>query len=316
MVMQPVDITAVYVGVLGYVLFRLLFQCSAIRTLRPPKKVVDEEEEKVTSPAVGPDSKPQAINSVLPSVGSIQLAVIVVAGTLAKGVPIPPQPLIAGGLLYILYCFHHLHISSPLRSTEDMSQDTSTNQCSQKSQQDGCPAADAGAEKKPRAQPQYSVLPSTFFIQLAVLVVAGTRAREIGIPSQPLLASAIVYIYYRCVLYWLAPLAQTPGKAGKPAEPAVSRKEECSRQPRSPAAEAASDPIAPAVPADKWPKVSHSVLPSLLSTQLAVLVAAGAAAVHLEMPREPMMACAATYGYYRFVFHQFAPLKQSEKKQN
>mmetsp|Transcript_49398 Transcript_49398/g.152363 ORF Transcript_49398/g.152363 Transcript_49398/m.152363 type:complete len:313 (+) Transcript_49398:86-1024(+) len=311
--MQQIDLTAVYVGVVGYAVAQVLFLCISSRTPKPAKKVDEDESDGAkTQGSEQVAALGKAVHSVLPCLGSIQLAVIVVAVTLAKSVPVPPQPQIAAGFMYALY---RLHLYACSRTTAQASAPTDEQAASQKE----APAPAPEAEGKERPRPHFSVLPSAFSIQLAVLVVAGMCAREIGMPFQPMMASAIVFLYYRCVLYFMAPVAgkQAAKDAASVAQPTAAVQQPVAKAaPSAEAAAGAREPAPAAAAAGKPPKAGHSVLPSVRSVQLAVLVAAVAAATHLEMPIEPKIACIASFVHYRFVLQQFAPAVPSEKKLN
>jgi len=270
----PIDYSAMLVGVFGYAVYHLLQHCT--KSTPTPKKMVEEEQE-VTPPAAEPRSDPKKVlHNVLPSVGSIQLAVIVVARAAAKDMEIPTEPQAAFSLLYILYrCVASLKFATLVEDVETSNAAPKKNV--EKEQKEAHPPA-----AEPNSKPQKvlnNVFPSTGSIQLAVMVVARAAAKDMGIPTEPLLACSFLYVLYRCVASSkLAKAVDEVGQSDSLKQPANETKPSLERK-----------------------KVLNNVLPSVGSVQLAVIVVARAAAKDMEIPTEPQIAFSLLYILYRCV---------------
>merc|ERR1719360_318286 len=218
----PIDYSAMLVGVIGCAVYHLLQHCT--KSIPTPKKMVEEEQEvtppdaeprsdpkkEVTPPDAEPRSDPKKVlHSVLPSVGSVQLAVIVVARAAAKDMEIPTEPQIAFSLLYILYrCVASPKFATVVEDAEtsnaapennaekeqkDLATKSTKHSCLKTVQEEQKEAHPPAAE--PSSKPQKvlnNVLPSEGSIQLAVILLARAAAKDMGLPTEPVIAFSLL----------------------------------------------------------------------------------------------------------------------------
>lgn len=270
-----VNLSAVYVGVGGYASFRL---AQHFLNKRAPvvkgKKIVDDDEQSTEdnqrqthSQSFEPTATPRKLNSVLPSIFSIQLAVLVAFGAAASHLDLSLEPLLPALAMFTVYrvVLHrffrkdapaHVSATSPTKRTS------------------------------------YGLWLAG--VQLMVMVALAVSWR-FNVSPQAMLSPFFVFSMYKM---------QTSRPAKETSRPAKEADID-----RNGGAGTGAEVGTPAA----TKAVVHSVLPSPVNVQLAVLVAASAAGFHVGIPSEPMKAAFAMFLWYRIVL-KLAPKKAKLKK--
>jgi hypothetical protein len=234
----------------------------------------------------------------------------------ARQLEVALQAMIAPALLFALYRVNYSRFALPtLPRTASASETTQSEghadaataltATANTGKQQHALRPDRVAQKHVDRQRCHSVLPSMFKVQLAVIVVSVAGARQLQIPLQALVAPSFLFALYRANYSLFAlPILPAASKSADAAPAKAATGNHCSQQ------------VATTVRGSdsKGSKVTHSVMPSVQSVQLAALVAFAALGHHLGMPAEPMKPAFIMFAVHRGVLMCYRQLRSAAKK--